>query len=101
MELICKDQLILIVNGGEAFSQTMKRAKEVLKPIETNYSSGYVLVVKHSVVIECLFAIFKNAGIENLRDPPYIEDTSLTIVEKRNAAYQLILEGCTVHKTNH
>ncbi|TWT00138.1 histidine phosphatase family protein [Planomicrobium sp. CPCC 101079] len=87
-----------VSNGGESFYETVERVREVLKQIEHKYPSGNVLIVTHSVVIKCLFTIFNNNGIENLWDPPFIEDTSLTIVEKSDEGYQLILEGCTVHK---
>lgn len=88
-----------VSNGGESFSETLERVREVLKQVKHKYPSGNVLIVTHSVVIKCLLTIFNNKGIENLWDPPYIEDTSLTIVEKYDEGYQLILEGCTVHKT--
>lgn len=89
-----------VSNGGESFSEALERARGFLKQIEQTYPSGNVLIVTHSVVIKCLFTIFNHNGIENLWDPPFIEDTSLTIVEKSDESYQLILGGCTVHKNS-
>ncbi|MCF6137760.1 histidine phosphatase family protein [Pseudalkalibacillus berkeleyi] len=84
--------------GGETFEQTRKRAIKFLEYIKKKYKSGNILVVTHSVVIKCLFSIFKNTSIENLWDPPNIHDTSLTIVELNQDKYRIVLEGDLSHR---
>ncbi len=84
--------------GGETFEQTRLRAAKFLEDIKNQYQSGNVLVVTHSVVIKCLFTIFKNTALEYLWDPPYIHDTSLTIVEIKEDKYKIVLEGDLSHR---
>lgn len=84
--------------GGETFEQTRKRTIQFLENIKKQYKSGNVLVVTHSVVIKCLYTIFKNTSIEYLWDPPYIHDTSLTIVELNQNKYRILLEGDLSHR---
>jgi broad specificity phosphatase PhoE len=55
------------------------------------------LIVTHSVVIKVLLAYFKGLNIEQLWNPPYIHDTSLSIVEIGNGTKRLVLEGDTGH----
>lgn len=86
--------------GGETFEETQERAIQVLNRIENNYKSGNILIVTHSVVIKCLLNLFKNSNIENLWDPPYIHDTSLTIVELNKTGNKIILEGDLSHRKN-
>lgn len=84
--------------GGETFFETLERVREVLNRINSEHNSGNVLIVTHSVVIKCLISIFKNSPIEKLWDPPYIQDTSLTVVEVHENGYKIILEGDITHK---
>ncbi|AUD15012.1 MULTISPECIES: histidine phosphatase family protein [unclassified Planococcus (in: firmicutes)] len=88
-------------SGGESFPELIERVGTALKEIEAKHSSGNVLIVTHSVVIKALFMIFKDTEIEHFWAPPYIEDTSLTIVEVDDTGYRVSLEGCTVHKENN
>lgn len=83
--------------GGETFEETRARAIQVLDRIKREYKSGNILIVTHSVVIKCLYSFFKNSPIETLWDPPYIHDTSLTIVEMDENRFKLVLEGDTTH----
>ncbi|MCM3693791.1 histidine phosphatase family protein [Neobacillus niacini] len=82
---------------GETFVETRARASKVLNRIKREYKSGNILIVTHSVVIKCLYSFFKNLPIETLWDPPYIHDTSLTIVEMDENGFTLVLEGDTTH----
>ncbi|WP_062104388.1 histidine phosphatase family protein [Bacillus niameyensis] len=84
--------------GGETFEDIKKRAALVIKRIREEYPNGNVLIVTHSVMIKCLLLIFRNGPIEKLWEPPFIHDTSLTIVRKSEKGYQIILEGDTTHR---
>lgn len=84
--------------GGETFLETQERAWKALSGIKSDYNSGNILIVTHSVVIKCLLSLFKNSPIEKLWDPPYIHDTSLTVVEIDEEEYKILLEGDVSHK---
>lgn len=84
--------------GGETFLEAQERARNVLRRIKSNYSSGNILIVTHSVIIKCLLAIFKNSPVEKIWDPPFIHDTSLTVVEMHENEYKILLEGDVSHR---
>lgn len=84
--------------GGETFFEMQERVWRVLDRIKSEHNSGNILIVTHSVVIKCLTSIFKNLSIDELWDPPYIHDTSLTVVEVHEREYRIILEGDISHK---
>ena len=84
--------------GGESFEEMKSRILKALHDIEKKFTSGNILIVTHTVVIKCLLSIFKNASLENFWDPPFIHDTSLTIVEVNEHTYELILEGDIAHR---
>jgi broad specificity phosphatase PhoE len=83
--------------GGETFEETRARAIQVLNRIKKEYVSGNILIVTHSVLIKCLYSFFRNTSIETLWDPPYMHDTSLTIVEMNENGFKLVLEGDISH----
>ena len=86
------------VLGERSFEQTRERAIQVLNRIKREYQSGNILIVTHSVVIKCLYSFFKNTPIETLWDPPYIHDTSLTVVEMAETGFKIVLEGDISHR---
>jgi probable phosphoglycerate mutase len=83
--------------GGETFEETRARAIQVLNRIKKDYKSGNILIVTHSVLIKCLYSFIRNTSIETLWDPPYMHDTSLTIVEMNENGFKLGLEGDISH----
>lgn len=49
-------------------------------------------------MIKVLLAIFKDLPIEKIWEPPFIYDTSLTVVEMVNDTAQIVLEGDLMHR---
>ncbi len=47
----------------------------------------------HSIVIKTLMAFFKDYPLEKLWEPPFIQDTSLTIVELNGKERNVVIEG--------
>jgi broad specificity phosphatase PhoE len=82
---------------GENFSAVQRRAIEVIDHIQTSHLNGNILIVTHTVVIKCLLAYFKNLPLEKLWEPPYIHDTSLTVIEIDDQS-KIILEGDISHR---
>ena len=89
---------LFLRDGAETFEQTRERALQVLNRIKKEYQSGNILIVTHSIVIKCLFSIFKDTSIETLWGPPYIHDTSLTVVEMTETGFKMVLEGDISHR---
>ncbi len=83
---------------GEHFDDLKKRVLKSLTSIRDNHRSGNILIVTHSVVIKTLLAHFKKLPLEKLWDPPFIHDTSLTIVECIEQDYFIVMEGDITHR---
>lgn len=86
-------------NSGEDFVQLQGRVHEFLKRIISEHDNGNILVVTHSVFIKVLLANCKNLSLEELWSPPFIHDTSLTIIEIKNGEIEISLEGDISHRT--
>ncbi|UYZ24086.1 histidine phosphatase family protein [Mesobacillus jeotgali] len=85
--------------GGETFIDVRERALKTLGRIKNDHLTGNILIVTHSVMIKTLFSIFNQSPIEKLWDPPFIHDTSLTIVEMNEDEFKIVLEGDISHKS--
>ena len=82
--------------NGESFEQLLLRVKtawnEILKAGGNN-----ILIVTHAVVLKTLYMILKNLDLKDLWNPPFMKDTSLTIVEVIGNKVKIILEADTSH----
>lgn len=88
---------LYITKKGESFLEVQHRAVKAINEIKTAHQSGNILLVTHTVVIKCLLAYFKNLPLEKLWEPPFIHDTSLTVIEI-GEENKILLEGDITHK---
>ncbi|MCQ4924509.1 histidine phosphatase family protein [Tissierella carlieri] len=82
---------------GESFEELFERVKGVLNQIISNSSLENVLIVSHAVVIKAIYAIIRKYPLEELWTPPFLQGTSLTIVEVEENEINIILEADTSH----
>jgi broad specificity phosphatase PhoE len=87
-----------IPDGGESFADVRSRASKVLEKIKADHLTGNILIITHTVMIKSLFSIFKESAIEQLWGPPYVHDTSLSIVELMEDEYKIVLEADASHR---
>ncbi|MFL0247984.1 histidine phosphatase family protein [Candidatus Clostridium stratigraminis] len=83
--------------SGESFYDVKDRVIKVLQRIISENPEGNVMIVTHGVVLKTIHAYFKNLTMDKLWDPPFIYDTSLTIVEIENGIAKIIVEGDISH----
>jgi broad specificity phosphatase PhoE len=84
--------------NGESFDELKNRVLKSITSIQEKHSSGSILIVTHSVVIKTLCAYFKNLPLDKLWEPPFIHDTSLTIVELIEKESNIVMEGDLKHR---
>jgi probable phosphoglycerate mutase len=82
--------------NGETFESIFERTKTFLEEI-TNSNYENILVVTHAVTLKTIMSIIKNTPLENLWSPPYIKDTSLTLVEYTDNQFNVIMEADVSH----
>lgn len=82
---------------GESFEDLFTRVKSVLDEIIYNSKGENVLIVSHAVVIKAIYAIIKNNPLEELWNPPFLQGTSLTIIEINDKEASIVLEADTSH----
>lgn len=82
---------------GESFEDLNTRVKQFLNFIMSEHTEGNLLIVTHTVFIKMLLAYVKKLPISELWAPPYIKDTSLTILEYKNGHFTIRLEADTEH----
>ncbi|WP_430104438.1 histidine phosphatase family protein [Peribacillus simplex] len=66
----------------------------------SKHKSGNILVVTHSVILKSLLMYVKGKSIKDLWAPPFIHDTSLTILEIKDGMHHLLSEGDVSHLNN-
>ncbi|WP_084243673.1 histidine phosphatase family protein [Planomicrobium okeanokoites] len=83
--------------AGENFKELQERALEAVQSIREHHQEGNILIVTHSIIIKALLAFFKKLPLEDLWSPPFIHDTSLTMVEVDDDNFIIVMEGDTYH----
>ncbi|MFL0269535.1 histidine phosphatase family protein [Candidatus Clostridium radicumherbarum] len=83
--------------SGEGFYDVKDRVINALQRIIRENPEGNVMIVTHGVVLKTIHAYFKDLTLDRLWDPPFIYDTSLTIVEIENGIAKIIVEGDISH----
>lgn len=82
--------------GGETFEELKNRIKIGLNKISEN-GGEKVLLVSHGVVIKTLQAMAKGHTLEEFWTPPYLENTSLTVLDLQDGNLNVILDADTSH----
>ncbi|MDQ0273230.1 histidine phosphatase family protein [Cytobacillus purgationiresistens] len=84
-------------HAGERFQDVVDRIGQFLHDIEKSQPNGHVLVVTHGVVIKALYLLCRQKTIDHIWAPPFVEGTSLTIVQIENGKTDLVVEACLEH----
>ena len=71
--------------------------EKTLKHIIENSTGENILIVSHAVTIKTIYALINNYKIEEFWTPPYIDGTSLTVIELDEKEMKIILEADTSH----
>ena len=56
-----------------------------------------ILFITHTITLKTIMAYFENREFERLWDPPFIYDTSLSIVEIKDGRSNIVLHGDISH----
>ena len=91
-----KPQLFEAING-ESFDELIHRVKNGLNELISKESYENILIVTHTCVIKAISLIVKDHSIEGFWDLPYINDTSLTVLEVIDKKMKFILEADVSH----
>lgn len=84
-------------NEGESFDELFKRVEIALKYMIENAKGDNVLIVSHAIAIKAIYSIIRKYELQDFWNMPFIEGTSLTILEINDDNMEFILEGDTSH----
>lgn len=85
--------------GGESYDSVISRVKSGLYNIINNNEGKNILIVTHTAIIKAIILIAKDNPLEKFWNPPYISDTSLTVLEVVDGKINLTLEVDDSHLT--
>lgn len=82
---------------SEDFDELFERVERTLKYIIENETGENVLIVSHAVTIKAIYSLINKYPIEEFWTLPYIDGTSLTILEIDGDAKKFTLEADISH----
>lgn len=86
-----------VATHTESFGAVTERAMYTLKNIAKIYPHEHILIVSHAVTIKCIINAILGRGIDQLWSAPYIEGTSVTIVDRLEESWHIKVIGSTQH----
>jgi len=82
---------------SETFIQVQDRALKTIDKIIKEKNSGNILIVTHGVTLKIIMASFEKRSLENLWDPPHIQNTSVSLIRIENQKPSIVLYADTSH----
>jgi len=86
-----------VATHTESFGAVTERAMYTLKNIAKIYPHEHILIVSHAVTIKCIINAILGRGIDQLWSAPYIEGTSVTIIDRLEESWHIEEIGSTQH----
>nr|WP_207720107.1 histidine phosphatase family protein [Clostridium algidicarnis] len=83
--------------GGESFLEIIKRVEDGLNNIIKDENHENILIVTHTCVIKAISIIVKGNDVKDFWNLPFINNTSLTILEVINKEIKVLLEADVSH----
>jgi probable phosphoglycerate mutase len=86
-------------DNAETYLEVQNRAMKVVNEIIEKHkgTDDNVLIVTHTITLKSIMAYFEGRAIEKLWEPPYIYDTSLSLVEITGEGAKILLHGDVAH----
>ncbi|MGL5675202.1 MAG: histidine phosphatase family protein [Cellulosilyticaceae bacterium] len=82
---------------GESFDDLLARAGKFIEELKQLKDAKNVLVVSHAIYIKALYAVIRGYTLEEFWNPPFIYDTSLTILDIEDSRIEIELEADVSH----
>lgn len=82
---------------GENFSDLLARAEVFVEHLKGLKDVENVLIVTHAIYIKALYSVIKGYALSEFWNPPFINDTSLTILNIQDDKIEIELEADTSH----
>jgi len=83
--------------NSETFIQVQDRALKTINKIMQEKKSGNILIVTHGVTLKMIMNYFEKQSLENLWKTPYIQNTSVSLVQIENQEFNIVLYSDTSH----
>ena len=88
---------LLQMPGGESAEGFQQRVITAVEKIEDTNAGKSLCIVTHGTVIKVLLCHFKGIGLDKFCDQPWQDNASITLVEKEDGIYRVLLEGFAEH----
>lgn len=83
--------------SGEDFLELQHRVTEGIREIVKSHKNETVLIVTHTMTLKALIAGIENKPISTIWDPPFIKQTSLTIIEMDDDKINIMMHADDSH----
>jgi len=84
-------------SNAETFEQLRDRVTPVIMDIVDKHKGENVLIVTHTMTLKAFMTAIENKPVENIWDPPFIKQTSLTAIDFKENEFEILMHGDASH----
>ncbi|SET17122.1 phosphoglycerate mutase [Natronincola peptidivorans] len=84
-------------HSGESFLELQNRGIKAINSIIEEEKQGNVLILTHAVTLKAIMGYFEGRPLEEIWEPPYIHNTSVSLIEIENGESNIVLYGDISH----
>lgn len=89
--------LYVPIAKGETFEDLTNRVAPILKDIVSRHPNENVLIVTHTMTLKAMMNSLHNKPISTIWEPPFIKQTSLTVIDFEDDKFNVVLHGDASH----
>lgn len=89
--------LYVPLSKGETFEDLTNRVAPILKDIVSAHPNENVLIVTHTMTLKAMMNSLHNKPTSTIWEPPFIKQTSLTVIDFEDDKFNVILHGDASH----
>lgn len=79
--------------NGESPAELQKRVLGALREIIAENDGKTIVIATHATVIRCMECVWKNVGLDKMKDIPWVKNASVSVVEYDNGIWTPIKIG--------
>lgn len=82
---------------GESFEEVRLRTYNAFNSLVKKHIDEEILIITHTMALKSLMSMIENKGVDRIWDPPFIKQTSLTLLEVDNGEIDIVLNSDSSH----
>jgi phosphoserine phosphatase len=88
---------LYVPSSGENFQEIIDRTRKGIEDVISRHEGENILIVTHGVALKAIMLHFENRTLDRFWEPPFMHQTSLSLIEIDGNNHKVLLHADTSH----